>query len=165
MLRIALAKYAAVLLAGITIGATVNGWRLSGQIAQLQADHTQQILDITRAATDAVTEARELQRTAISQLSELDTRYTQELADAQAEADELRRAVAAGERKLRIQATCPASNDGSMPSTGTAAGVDDAAGTRLTDAAERDYYRLRSRIETITAQVNGLQSYIRSACL
>src|SRR5690606_39042897 len=124
-----------------------------------QADHTQQILDITRVASQAATDALERQRQALSDLSATDLKYTQELADARAAADELRDAVAAGERRLRIQAACPAPSP-SVPGPSAAPSVDDDAGARLTDAAQRDYWRLRDRIGTITAQVNGLQAYI-----
>ena len=43
-------------------------------------------------------------------------------------------------------------------------GVDDASSPRLTDTAQRDYFVLRERIETITNQLNGLQEYVRSQC-
>jgi prophage endopeptidase len=43
--------------------------------------------------------------------------------------------------------------------------MDDATGPRLTDAAERDYFTLRERIETITKQLTGLQQYVREQCL
>jgi hypothetical protein len=32
-------------------------------------------------------------------------------------------------------------------------------------AAERDYFTLRERIETITKQLTGLQQYVREQCL
>lgn len=86
----------------------------------------------------------------------IDENRTQELSDAKNKIDDLRRLVAAGARKLQLAATCPTS--------GTA-GVADATGPRLTDAAERDYYRLRERIETARSQIAGLQDYIRKACL
>ncbi|ORJ47583.1 hypothetical protein B2M27_25385 [Kluyvera intermedia] len=35
---------------------------------------------------------------------------------------------------------------------------------RLTDAAERDYFILRERIETVTKQLTGLQQYVREQC-
>uniref|UniRef100_UPI0030F3988D lysis system i-spanin subunit Rz n=1 Tax=Xenorhabdus entomophaga TaxID=3136257 RepID=UPI0030F3988D len=49
------------------------------------------------------------QQERIKQLHELDTRHTQELANAKIEIDTLRADVAAGRRKLRIKATCPVS--------------------------------------------------------
>ncbi|WP_240023939.1 lysis protein [Serratia marcescens] len=81
---------------------------------------------------------------------------TQELNDAKNQIDALRRAVDAGARKLQLAATCP--------TTGTA-GVADATGSRLTDAAERDYFRLRERIEIARTQIAGLQDYICNVCL
>lgn len=87
----------------------------------------------------------------------IDEHRTQELNDAKNQIDALQRAVDAGARKLQLAATCP--------TTGAAAGVANATGPRLTDAAERDYFRLRERIETARSQIAGLQEYIRNVCL
>ncbi|EPU4038762.1 lysis protein, partial [Escherichia coli] len=73
--------------------------------------------------------------------------------------DQLERDVAAGKRRLQLNATCPANG------TASATGLDDATGPRLTDAAERDYFTLRERIETITSQLTGLQAYVREQCI
>ncbi|WP_419686141.1 lysis protein [Serratia marcescens] len=86
----------------------------------------------------------------------IDERRTKELNDAKNQIDDLQLAVAAGARKLQLAATCP---------TTGAAGMADATGPRLTDAAERDYFRLRERIETARSQITGLQDYIRQVCL
>ncbi len=53
----------------------------------------------------------------------LDARYSRELADARAENETLRADVAAGRKRLRINATCP----GSVRKATTASGVDNAA--------------------------------------
>lgn len=89
----------------------------------------------------------------------LDAKYTKELADAQENINQLERDVAAGNKRLRLAATC-----GKNGATGTT-GVDDGTGPRLTDAAERDYFTLRQRIETVTKQLTGLQAYVREQCL
>ena len=89
----------------------------------------------------------------------LDAKYTGELADAKATIDQLERDVAAGKRRLQLNATCPANG------TASATGLDDATGPRLTDAAERDYFTLRERIVTVTKQVGYLQEYIKEQCL
>lgn len=86
----------------------------------------------------------------------IDEHRTQELNDAKNQIDDLQRAVAAGARRLQLAATCQ---------TTGAAGVADATGPRLTDAAERDYFRLRERIETARSQIAGLQDYINQVCL
>ncbi|WP_262825288.1 lysis protein [Serratia ureilytica] len=86
----------------------------------------------------------------------IDEHRTQELNDAKNQIDALRRTVDAGARKLQLAATC---------TTTGATGVANAASPRLTDAAERDYFRLRERIETARSQIAGLQDYIRQVCL
>ncbi|MBP2167730.1 prophage endopeptidase [Erwinia toletana] len=89
----------------------------------------------------------------------LDHKYTQELANAQASIDQLERDIAAGHRRLRLNATCQ------QRSASAAASVDDATRARLADAAQRDYFTLRRRIELAGTQINGLQQYIHTQCL
>ncbi|ECW7554111.1 lysis protein [Salmonella enterica] len=91
----------------------------------------------------------------------LDAKYTKELADAQNQIDALERDVAAGRRRLYVNATCPAVPAGKTTAT---PGVDDGTGPRLNPTAERNYYTLRKRIEKARKQIDGLQSYIKSAC-
>ncbi|EAB9604919.1 lysis protein [Salmonella enterica] len=88
----------------------------------------------------------------------LDARYTKELADANATIESLRADVSAGRKRLQVSATCAKST------TGTS-GMGDGESPRLTADAELNYYRLRSGIDRITAQVNYLQEYIRAQCL
>ena len=95
-------------------------------------------------------------------LAALDKKHTQDLADAKNQIAALQRDVTDGRKRLRLNARCPAVSAGK--STGTT-GMDDAASARLTDAAERDYFTLRERIETATAQIAGLQDYIMQQCL
>lgn len=88
----------------------------------------------------------------------LDARYTKELADANATIESLRADVSAGRKRLQVAATCAKSTTGSS-------GMGDGESPRLTADAELNYYRLRSGIDRITAQVHYLQEYIRSQCL
>ncbi|EDQ6557407.1 lysis protein [Salmonella enterica subsp. enterica] len=92
----------------------------------------------------------------------LDAKYTKELADAKAENDALRDDVAAGRRRLLVNATCPAVPTGKSTS---AARVDNAASATLTANAERNYWRLRDGIATVTKQLEGAKDYIRTQCL
>ncbi|SQN64933.1 lysis protein [Escherichia coli] len=91
----------------------------------------------------------------------LDARYSRELADARAENETLRADVAAGRKRLRINANCP----GSLRKAPITSGVGDGESPGLTADAELNYYRLRGGIDKITAQVNYLQEYIRTQCL
>ncbi|EPT3889485.1 lysis protein [Escherichia coli] len=91
-------------------------------------------------------------------VAELDARYTKELADANATIESLRADVSAGRKRLQVAATCAKSTTG-------ASGMGNGESPRLTADAELNYYRLRSGIDRITAQVNYLQEYIRAQCL
>ena len=91
-------------------------------------------------------------------VAELDARYTKELADANATIESLRADVSAGRKRLQVAATCAKSTTG-------ASSMGDGEIPRLTADAELNYYRLRSGIDKITAQVNYLQEYIRTQCL
>ncbi|EFH6150247.1 lysis protein [Escherichia coli] len=106
-------------------------------------------------ATSTIADMQKRQR----DLAELDARYTKELADANATIESLRADVSAGRKWLHVKAVCPDKHK-----TTAASGVDDASSPRLTDTAQRDYFVLRERIETITNQLNGLQEYVRSQC-
>ncbi|WP_285130314.1 lysis protein [Leclercia adecarboxylata] len=124
-----------------------------------------QISKETKRADDAESLAKQRQETiddmTVRQrdVAALDAKYTGELADAKAELEKLRADVAAGRKRLQLNATCSKGNAAS------ASGVDDVSTARLTDAAERDYFTLRERIETITKQLTGLQAYVREQCL
>ena len=89
----------------------------------------------------------------------LDAKYTGELEDAKATIAQLERDVASGKRRLQVNARCTANGTTSTGSMG------DATTPKLTGDAERDYWRLRDGIETITGQVKYLQDYIKSQCV
>ena len=89
----------------------------------------------------------------------LDAKYTGELADAKATIDQLQSDVAAGRKRLQLNATCKKQSTTGTPS------MDDVASPGLTDTAERDYFTLRGRIETSGKMIAGLQHYLREQCL
>ena len=108
-----------------------------------------------KLANDTISDMQTRQR----DVAALDAKYTKELADAQENINQLEHDVVTGNKRLRLTATC-----GKNGATGSP-GVDDDTSPRLTDAAERDYFTLRQRIETVTSQLNGLQAYVREQCL
>ncbi|EEV6495552.1 lysis protein [Escherichia coli] len=91
----------------------------------------------------------------------LDARYSRELADARAENETLRADVAAGRKRLRVNATCP----GAAREAPTTSGVGNATGPRLADTVTRDYFTLRERLMMMQKQLEGAQDYIRTQCL
>lgn len=127
---------------------------IAGKVANTYHDKYIQADKDLNLATHTITDMQTRQR----DVATLDAKYTQELADAQETIIQLERDVATGKRRLQLNATCKNN------STGTT-GMDDATSPRLTDSAERDYFTLRQRIETVTKQLTGLQEYVRSQCL
>ncbi|WP_274713618.1 lysis protein [Xenorhabdus bovienii] len=113
---------------------------------------------------DQATEIRQLtdainyQNTHIDMLHEMDTKHTQELANAKSEIDTLRADVAAGRRKLRVQATCPVSETTSSRS------MVDAGTPQLTEAARQDYYDLLRMMAENERQTKYLQDYVSTEC-
>ncbi|WP_089611324.1 lysis protein, partial [Escherichia coli] len=107
-------------------------------------------------ANATITDMQQRQR----DVAALDARYSRELADARAENETLRADVAAGRKRLRINATCP----GSVREAPTTSGVDNATAPRLADIAERDYFTLRDRLMTMQKQLEGAQQYIKEQC-
>ena len=129
----------------------VNHYRDNAITYKAQRDKNARELKLANAA---ITDMQMRQR----DVAALDAKYTKELADAKAENETLRADVAAGRKRLQVAATCAKSTTG-------ASSMGDGESPRLTADAELNYYRLRSGIDRITAQVNYLQEYIRTQCL
>ncbi|WP_429865071.1 lysis protein [Enterobacter roggenkampii] len=135
----------------VSLGWAVNHYRDNAIDYKKQRDSAVNEAALAKAA---IADMQKRQR----DVATLDAKYTQELADAQETINQLERDVATGKRRLQLNATCKGN------STGTS-GMDDASSPRLTDSAERDYFTLRQRIETVTRQLTGLQEYVRTQCL
>ena len=110
-----------------------------------------------KQATATIADMQQRQR----DVAALDAKYSRELSDARAENETLRADVAAGRKRLRINATCP----GSVREAPTTSGVDNATGPQLADTVTRDYFTLRERLMTMHKQLEGAQDYIRTQCL
>ncbi|AUM08475.1 lysis protein [Escherichia coli] len=108
-------------------------------------------------AKATITDMQQRQR----DVAALDAKYTKELADARAENETLRADVAAGRKRLRVNATCP----DTVCEAPTTSGVDNAVRPRLADAAERNYFTLRERMVTMQKQLEGAQEYISTQCV
>lgn len=136
----------------VSLGWAVNHYRDNATEYKKQRDEKTQALNLANATiTDMTTRQRDV--------AALDAKYTQDLADAKKQLDDLQRCVRDGKCGLRVNAKCPANGATGSSSLG------DASGPRLTDAAQRDYFTLRERIVTVTKQVEYLQEYVRSQCL
>ena len=151
MRRVAAIISALVICIIVCLSWAVNHYRDNAITYKAQRDKNARELTLANAA---ITDIQMRQR----DVAALDAKYTKELADAKAENDALRDDVAAGRKRLQVAASCAKSKTG-------ASGMGDGESPRLTADAELNYYRLRSGIDRITAQVNYLQEYIRTQCL
>ena len=151
MSRVAAIIYALVICIIVCLSWAVNHYRDNAIAYKEQRDKKVSEL---KQATATIADMQQRQR----DVAELDARYTKELADANATIESLRADVSAGRKRLQVAATCAKSTTG-------ASGMGDGESPRLTADAELNYYRLRSGIDKITAQVNYLQEYIRTQCL
>ncbi|EPW5280254.1 lysis protein [Yersinia enterocolitica] len=154
MLRILVGLIIALLVFCGALGLAVSHYRDHAMLYKEQRDSTRQELE---QANETLTDMQRRQR----ENAALDAKYMKELADAKSENDALRADVTSGRRRLYLNAQCVPT---ARAQTDTAS-MDDAAAPRLTDAAQRDYLRLRERIDIATKQITGLQEYINKVCL
>ncbi|OKO98424.1 lysis protein [Xenorhabdus eapokensis] len=98
------------------------------------------------------------QQESIKHLTELDTKHTQELANAKTEIDTLRADVAAGRRKLRIKAACPVSE------TVTSGSVVTPTTVELTGETGSTVLDIREGIINDRAKLRYLQEYVKTEC-
>lgn len=135
----------------VSLGWAVNHYRDNAIDYKKQRDAAVNEAALAKATiTDMQTRQRDV--------ATLDAKYTKELSDANATIESLRADVSAGRKRLQVSATCSKSASGTS-------GMGDGESPRLTTDAEFNYYRLRSGIDKITAQVNYLQEYINTQCL
>ena len=153
MSRITAIISALVICVIVCLSWAVNHYRDNAITYKAQRDKKVSELKLANAT---ITDMQQRQR----DVAALDARYTKELADARAENETLRADVAAGRKRLRVNATCPGTV---REATGTSS-VDNATGPRLADTAERDYFILRERLMTMQKQLEGAQEYIRTQC-
>ena len=154
MSRVAAIIYALVICIIVCLSWAVNHYRDNAITYKEQRDKKVSEL---KQLTATIADMQQRQR----DVAALDAKYSRELADARAENETLRADVAAGRKRLRINATCP----GSVREAPTTSGVDNATGPQLADTVTRDYFTLRERLMTMHKQLEGAQDYIRTQCL
>lgn len=128
--------------------------------------HQSDLAVISAAAAAQSRRALEKQQQIAQMLQDLDTKLTKEKTDALNENDRLRRAVADGDRRLRIAGTCPsAAGGGGMPGTAGTASLGDAGTVELAPVAGRNILDIRAGIIADQAALRAAQTYIRDVCL
>ncbi|MCG3462663.1 lysis protein [Xenorhabdus bovienii] len=153
-MKLTLTHYTIIVLIVTTGIATFGSYHYSTEYEKQKEANGRQATEIQQ-----LTDAINYQNTHIDMLHELDTKHTQELANAKTEIDTLRSDVAAGRRKLRIQAICP-----SVPEAVASGSVGDAGTPQLTEAARQDYYDLLRMMAENERQTKYLQDYVNTEC-
>lgn len=91
----------------------------------------------------------------------LDRKYTESLSAAERRISELESSVAAGPKRVLVNAKCPSSSATTSP----ASSMGNGATPELGGSARQDYLHLRRGLAKQDAQVRYLQDYIRQQCL
>jgi prophage endopeptidase len=139
--------------------------KYEAQLAEQARLHQADLSAISEAAANQARQALEKQQRAEQSLHDLDTRLTKEKTHALTENDRLRRAVADGDRRLRIAGTCraPGTADNLSGTTGTAS-LGDAGTVELAPAAGRSVLDIRAGIIADQSALMALQAYVRDVC-
>ena len=126
-----------------------------------QRDDARRERDSALSEVAGLREAARISGEMLADRDAIDLQRTQELNDERIENDGLRRAVDAGLKRLRLNATC------SAPATpaASAGGVADANTPELTADARQDYFTLRDQLALSRQMILGLQDHVRRVCL
>lgn len=163
---------AVVTVFGIYLSGALTARHYKGEIAQLKKDHADQVAQYERDIGAIKAKAQEETAAAISRmkaaqdaLAILDQQKSQELANAQAENESLKRDVADGTRRVRIlQANlasgCSANSNTSGGNTGTGS-VGNGAAVELSKTAGLTILDIRAGIISDQAKLTYLQRYVR----
>lgn len=144
----------------LTLTAGLLWWQVDRQAVTISTVSSQ--LDMATARADGLRNTLRLQRELTATAEALDRKHSEELTDANTENARLAAAVAAGEYRLRVAASCPAAG---VPGTASTTGMDDGAAAELTPAARQDYFALRGQLTQTEAALAGLQEYVSRVCL
>ena len=134
--------------------------------AYLVTKTTRQAATITKVSGQLKSEQQETKRLTAQlqaqheqaiKAAELDKQHTHALSEAQAENRRLAAAVADGNQRLRIKASC-------VPAATSATRVDVGATAELDADARQDYFTLRHQITQTEAALAGLQDWVNNFC-
>ncbi|MDQ0702400.1 prophage endopeptidase [Pseudomonas sp. W3I7] len=130
-------------------------------LLQGQRDTARAERDAAQGEVSGLREAARISGEMLAERDAIDLKRTQELNDERAENDVLRLDVAAGRKRLRLNATCSAPAE----SENGAGGLDDGAAAELTADARQDYFTLRDQLALSRQMILGLQDHVRRVCL
>ncbi|MAB96942.1 MAG: hypothetical protein CMK71_02585 [Pseudomonadaceae bacterium] len=131
----------------------IQHYRLT--LAQADVIELQGQLNTQTARAESLSNTLRLSRELVDERDQVDAEYTKAITDAKSANDQLRADIAAGRKRVSVNATCVRD----AGDTGTAGSID--AGTpRLTPDAEQARADLEYAVEQQRQQIFGLQAYI-----
>jgi len=141
-------------------GWQINGWRMGEQIAELNARTAETLKSIAVTAANKQRELQDELDIEQSRWAAVEAEQYALLRDAEKQNNQLRADVAAGRKRLRVNATCPASSD-RLSETGPSTSVDNGSAPELNSDARQSYYSLRDGIERVIKQLLACQSRLK----
>ena len=126
-----------------------------------QRDTARSERDAALFEASGLREAARISGEMLAERDAIDFQRTQELNHERAENDALRLDVAAGRKRLHLNATCSAR----ATQTASTSGVADAITPELTADARQDYFTLRDQLALSRQMILGLQDHVRRVCL
>jgi prophage endopeptidase len=166
-IRVKLLAYALAVIALVGAGfAAAWFWQANAYgkvIAMNEANHQADLTAIANAGAEQARQALAKQQDAEQKLAALDKHATEQKDKANAENENLRRAVADGTRRLRIAGSCSAGGGHVSQATGTSS-VGDAGSVELSAATGRAVLDLRASIIADQTALKAAQAYIKDVC-
>lgn len=138
--------------------------RMAVLLSDEKAAHSEDVRHEATAGFQAQEALRKEAEAAQAEVARIDSQRTKERTDALAENSRLAAALAAGNRRLRIAAVCPARGPGGsdVPQAPSTASVGDATTVELPVATGLAVYQLRQSIIGDQAALRALQDYVRA---
>lgn len=146
------------LLIGATLLAIVAAVWLRLDYLDGERDRLADELDLSQQGVTQLQETIRLTEEAFAERDLHDEKVTNELKDARDENKRLAADVAAGRRRLLVNASCPA------VSADTGAGRVDDGRAELAADARQPYFAHREQVTLDEAKLRGLQTYVRLFC-
>lgn len=146
--------------AGIALTWWIEGMRWDKDVSSLNESHALELKSISDKAVIDLAAANRRTAEAQTAAAELDKKFTEGLAHAQAENEALRADVAAGTRRVRIASANLATCQLTRGNDTGAGGVGDAAQVELSDAGGRAVLDLRASAIKDDQVIKYLQGYI-----
>lgn len=131
-------------------------WRAFEWVAD-QRDTARRERDSAVNERDGLREAARISGEMLAARDNLDQKHTQELSDANAQIEALRRGVDDGHQRLPVRAICKPA----VPADTRPARVADATTPELAADARPDYFTLRAQLALSKQMILGLQDHIR----